>query len=205
MAADPRSAPAERNQSIPLPAGRGDPSNNYERVKDAVSVVDFARREVPEFSEKSLRGCCPVHPNSDNPSIFLANVESRTYRCFKCGFRGTIIDLEMALRRCTEWEALVGIAEDYGVELRRGRSADWHAGTGARKSLAAGIEDDVVEHLTERIFALYCGDYTDGIADDDERDEAIKALWETCWRRAKDYRDRARAAGRAGEVSEDAS
>lgn len=70
--------------------------------------IRLYRRRVPGLQEQNDRfvGLCPVHAES-KPSFYITVKNGiLVFKCFGCGIRGSIIDLEMVLTGCTATTAI---------------------------------------------------------------------------------------------------
>lgn len=165
-------------------------------VKDAVPIEEYAG-ELTELRRcgYSLRGRCPVH-NGSNPHSFVVTPKRQKWHCFGCCEGGDVIDLCQTVEGGQLWEAVIGLALKYGVDLPQ-RPPSWYV----RQDEKAKVRDKVLEALTrgyqKRLFRVFGGVILDAIEDDDERDEEAQKLFEDFYKVGR-YAARARLERRYG-------
>ena len=96
-----------------------------EAVKDAIPIMDLAPRYIDlQRSGGNYLGLCPFH-SEKTPSFYLY-ADTNRYYCYGCKATGDVINLH---HRCgnfgTLWEAVVSLAEEFGVTLPQ-HSDRWH-------------------------------------------------------------------------------
>ncbi len=88
-----------------------------ERVKEAADILqEMAERGVElKRSGRRWRALCPFH-NERTPSFYV-DPELGLYHCFGCGASGDVITFVMEKDGLSFWEAVLYLAEKYGVEV----------------------------------------------------------------------------------------
>jgi DNA primase len=142
------------------------------KIKEEVSLADYAG-EITELrrSGSSLRGKCPVH-GGDNPTAF--KVDGDLFHCkTRCDRGGDIITLYQMVEGCEErWEAVVGLAMRYGIELPR-RPDGWHEFNSEKDRRRKAIKD-ILATRYRRLYWRMLGGHLMG-------EEESKVLWDDAW------------------------
>jgi len=88
-------------------------------IKNSLSPLDFYQHELP--GAKLIKhgwcdaGLCVFH-NDTNTGSFKVNTETGQFKCFSCGVSGgDIISFTMALYGLNFGEALIKLADDWGL------------------------------------------------------------------------------------------
>lgn len=91
-----------------------------QKLKAAISPVDFYRYELPDMPQTSRQGwvdggLCPFHADKHTGS-FRVNLESGAYRCFSCDAKGgDILSFLQARDGVSFPEALKRISQEWGL------------------------------------------------------------------------------------------
>ena len=93
---------------------------DIEQVKQAADLVGV----ISEYVQLKQRGrgwigLCPFH--SEKTPSFLVHPDEGYYKCFGCGKSGDIITFSREIESVTFRDAVVGLAERYGVSLQESR------------------------------------------------------------------------------------
>ncbi len=151
-----------------------------EAVKADVRIEDVAA-EYGEFKPRSagrLEGRCIAPDHEDKTPSMSVYPERRWFRCFGCGLRGDVVDLERVAGRHVEaWTAVRALADRYGVELPV-RSKRWHAW-----STEKGRRHDELRRWRERryhrrLYRMFAADGIAEIEDDAEREREAQQAWD---------------------------
>ena len=99
------------NHFYPTPFKASNKADLKHFIYTKICINDFLG--VPEGMFK-----CVLH-NDSNPSAHIITLKDGTqlYKCFGCGFKGTITTLVEAIARCNKVEALEFIQKVYDIEL----------------------------------------------------------------------------------------
>jgi DNA primase len=150
-----------------------------EAVKDAVSIEDVAA-EYGAFKRAGagrLLGRCIAPDHADRTPSMMVYPDSQKFRCYGCGLRGDVVDLEeIGGRHIETWTAVVALAERYGVKLPR-RSERWHEWTNDKDRRRRMIRDAVAAGYQRRYFRVY-GGYLQEIRDPAERKDEAQRLFD---------------------------
>lgn len=96
-----------------------------DQVKSSVNIVDVIQEHVrlrPSGPNRFM-GLCPFH-NEKKPS-FTVHVVHQFYKCFSCGVAGDVFKFVMETQGISFYEALVQLAERYGIPMpKRSQYAD---------------------------------------------------------------------------------
>ncbi len=91
-------------------------SDDVERVRAAVSLVDLVTQTVPlKKAGRNWSGLCPFHEDR-NPSMTVSEERGR-YRCWSCGATGDAFNWVMETQRVDFREALEILAKRAGITL----------------------------------------------------------------------------------------
>jgi DNA primase len=98
--------------------------DDFQRVKDAVDLVDVVSRYVKELKRAGARmvACCPFHAEK-SPSFGIP-VGQQYFKCFGCGKGGDVFTFVAEMERISRVEALHRLAEEAHIELSGHSSSD---------------------------------------------------------------------------------
>ena len=84
------------------------------RIKQILDRLDF---KMTSRSRSVVRGLCPIH-GSTNPKSrsFAADLARDCYCCHSCGANGNQLDLWMAVKEMTIYDAAIDLCETMGIE-----------------------------------------------------------------------------------------
>lgn len=154
-----------------------------EAVKDAIPIMDLAPRYIDlQRSGGNYLGLCPFH-SEKTPSFYLY-ADTNRYYCYGCKATGDVINLH---HRCgnfgTLWEAVVSLAEEFGVTLPQ-HSDRWHEWQDEKGRRWHKAEEVLARAYQRRYFRLF-GGYLDSIEDPDERKTEAAAFYEDLYTLAR--------------------
>lgn len=88
-----------------------------EEIRDRIDIVELVSQYVKlERAGKNFKGLCPFHPEK-TPS-FHVSPELNRFHCFGCGASGDVFGFLMRIEGLSFREAMRGLAERAGIELR---------------------------------------------------------------------------------------
>ena len=158
----------------------------FETVKRAVPVTRYAG-ELTELRRSGgvLVGRCPLPDHDDQTPSFTiwpegGSANNGTWWCFGCSRGSDVFDLFSYREECSEsWEALVGLALKYGVELPS-RSETWHRWQREKLALEDLGENVRFRVRCRRVFKLMIlsSPEIQSIEDPAEKREEIRFCWE---------------------------
>jgi len=94
------------------------PDDKVQEVRDRADIVDLVGRYVQlRRSGQNYKGLCPFH--EERTPSFNVNAPRKGYRCFGCGASGDAIRFVMEIEGKSFPEAVVKLADTYGVVLPR--------------------------------------------------------------------------------------
>lgn len=124
-----------------------------EAVKDAVTVEDYLRDQGVEVKHNRAR--CVVH-GGDNPQSFSVDPGRGLWHCFKCGEGGDVITLCQRVEGpCEAWEAVMVLAQRYGVELPNTRTDTWRRWQSEKERVRAASRKHLARCYQRRLTRLY--------------------------------------------------
>lgn len=89
------------------------PENIFEKVKNAVNIVEVVERYGIKL-DRNDKACCPFH-NEKTPSFSVKKSEN-IFKCFGCGESGDAIDFVSKLKEIESLEAAKLLAEMYCID-----------------------------------------------------------------------------------------
>lgn len=168
-------------------AGPASFRRQIEAVKDAVRIEDVAA----DYGEFSLAGagrllgrCISLDHEDKTPSMTIFTEEQR-FKCFGigCGAYGDVVDLvqlaEGGPERCEPWEALMVLAQRYGIELPA-RPRSWYARQSRQAPAREAVDRMRRERVARRVFRHWCASSLAEIEDEGERERETAILWREC-------------------------
>ena len=149
-------------------------------IKAAVPIETYAATVTDlRPSGTTLRGRCPIH-HGENEGAFMVDPDSRRWHCFRCNEGGDVIDLCRAVEGGELWEAVVSLADRYGVELPT-RPPRW----GERQSEKARIREAATRHIAgvyqRRLTRIYAPLVLVGGQPPDEQARELEGLARALW------------------------
>lgn len=156
-----------------------------EAVKDAVTVEDYLRDQGVEIRHN--RGRCVVH-GGDNPQSFSINPEKQVWHCFRCGAGGDVITLCQRVEGGEPWEAMMVLAQRYGVELPQ-RPERWHKRQDEKARVRAAAKKHLARCYQRRLTRVYAPLVLAGEAPEESLQE-LEALAVSLWPVALDMASR---------------
>jgi DNA primase len=94
--------------------------NSARRVKDAVDILEVIGEHVHlQKAGVRYKGLCPFH--SEKTPSFTVNRERQFYHCFGCNESGDVLSFMMKYHNLTFPDAVVRLAERYGIELEENK------------------------------------------------------------------------------------
>ena len=96
----------------------GIPQEVIDQVREAADIVEVIGRYVTLVQAGStFKGLCPFHPEK-TPS-FIVNPDRRIFKCFGCGEGGNVFSFLMKHAGLSFPEAVLELAQGYGIPLPR--------------------------------------------------------------------------------------
>ncbi len=140
------------------PPRRRDPVGirpNIWAVKDAARIEDVAPSYGPfkMVGDGRLLGRCVAPGHPDRTPSMSVYTERQTFRCFGCGEHGDVLDLVMLAEGCELHEAVLILAQRYGVELP-GRPESWHRRQERQRPVRDRMHARRVEHVRLLVYRL---------------------------------------------------
>ncbi|MDP8951142.1 MAG: CHC2 zinc finger domain-containing protein [Actinomycetota bacterium] len=171
MMTEPTTAAAEPRQPYGL-------RKAIEAIKEAVPVEtvanDFGAGLKPSGEDLRGKGIC--HGGSNESALLVEPDRGRWY-CFRCNEGGDVIDLCQTVEGGELWEAVVSLAQRYGVELPR-RPERWHRWNGEKGRRWHEIQRWRARRYQRRIYRMFCADAVAAIPDADERTAEARRAWD---------------------------
>ena len=125
-------------------------------LKDGVRIEEVAA-EYGNFRPTGtswLLGRCLSPSHEDRTPSMTIYTDRQKFRCYSCGERGDVIDLEMLVNPGMEiQEAMVSLSLRYGVPLPE-RSRAWFDRQTRQAPIRERIEAEKVEHVRELVYRL---------------------------------------------------
>jgi hypothetical protein len=164
-----------------------------ERKRERYSVrkgIEVLKTSVPieqvaaEYGEFKLLGngrllgrCVSQHHEDKTPSMTVFTDTGR-FKCFGCGIRGDVIDLEVyGGYHADLWTAMIALSMRYNVELPA-RPERWHKRNADKYEDRERIARVLTESYQRRLHRIYAPVILDVIGDSRERQEESTKLWE---------------------------
>jgi hypothetical protein len=152
-------------------------------VKEAAPVIEVADLLCGPGSLRRVNthwlGRCPLPDHEDKTPSFVVYPGNNSWRCFGCSRGSDVLDLYQLVHGYSEkWEALVGLAQERGVELP-GRPKAWHEWQRTKTDIRNVAEAARKEVRRRRLFkCLVLTGPEFEIEDPDERRMAIEQAWQ---------------------------
>jgi DNA primase len=92
---------------------------DFSAVKRAVSLEAVLHHyQVPGLRRRrnQLEGCCPIHRGKRDDS-FRASLSKNVFHCFACQAQGNVLDLVVALEKCSLREAACKLQQWFGITV----------------------------------------------------------------------------------------
>lgn len=167
--------------------------SNFARVKESVNLAEYASRHTT--LDHTGRGKCPICQKG-GAQAFAVYPDKGHWHCYHgCG-GGSVLDLHSALYGgCEVWASALALAEEYGVELKEGRTEGWRRAQAIKYCAVSEIEAAIDERRQERLFDILCAPYVAECPTDTEEQMArsrkdADELWGTCLLVAREMRHR---------------
>lgn len=148
-------------------------------IKDAVTIEQVAASygTFKLLGTGRLLGRCVAPDHTDRTPSMTVYTDSQKFRCYGCGARGDVVDLEeLAGRHADTWTAVVDLSLRYGVELPA-RSERWHGWQDEKARRRKMIRDALVAGYQRRYFRVF-GSYLEDIADPTEREDEARRFFD---------------------------
>lgn len=89
----------------------------FNQVKASVDIVEYISRYATLKDEGNgrFRSLCPLHVDRNNPS-FVVNEMKKTYYCYSCLAKGSVIDFCAAVNNVSIPEALDMLIAEFGIK-----------------------------------------------------------------------------------------
>jgi DNA primase len=143
-------------------------------IKAEIPIERYAGEltELKSYGDE-LRGRCPIH-KGDNPTSFSVNLEKQLFHCHACGAGGDALTLYRAIEGGELWEAVVGLAIRFNVELpeKPARWGEWADEKDVRREMIRKIR---TRHYQRRLLRLF-KEELDGITDPVERQQEAQRI-----------------------------
>jgi DNA primase len=154
-------------------------------VKDAVSIEEVAQGygEFRQSGGDRLLGRCVLPNHEDQTPSMTVYVEEQRFKCYGCGEHGDVIDLVGLAEGCEAWEAMMILAQRYGIELP-GRPDSWHRKQARQKPVRDELDRMRVEVLRRRLFRILEPMVRD-VEDEALREEVAREVWTALWPQAE--------------------
>ena len=156
MANDTRTTEAVTGRGSPTGSKRPAPMRpNVWAVKDAVRIEDVARDygEFRAVGDGRLLGRCLDPRHEDRTASMTIYADTQRFKCYGCGEHGDVIDLVVLAEGCETWEAMLILAQRYGVELP-GRPDGWYRRQERQKPVRDALGRLKVEIMRRRLFQI---------------------------------------------------
>ncbi len=163
------------------PPGRLDPISmrpNIWAVKDAVSIEEVARGygEFKPSGDGRLLGRCVLPGHDDRTPSLTVYTDTQRFKCYGCGEHGDVLDLVRLVEGCEAWEAMVLLAQRYGVELP-GRPDSWHEWNAEKARIRDAAETVNKASWRRRAYKALVMPTITKIEDPEERRAEIARTW----------------------------
>jgi DNA primase len=143
-------------------------------IKDEVAVEDYLTDLGIEV--KHGRSKCPIH-EGDNPQALAVYPKHRRWFCFRCNEGGNVVDLCRTVEGGELWEAVVGLAQRFNVELPC-RPARWSRRQEEKARQRAMIREVLTRSYQRRFFRVFGDCALENIVDEAERKEEARRMFE---------------------------
>ncbi|PLS83348.1 MAG: hypothetical protein CYG60_22095 [Actinobacteria bacterium] len=153
----------------------------FRKALEAVKTIPIEQvaAEYGEFKPQGpgqLRGRCIAPDHTDRTPSMTVYTDTGRWRCYGCGMRGDVVDLEeMAGRHLEAWTAVRALAERYGVELPT-RPKRWHEWQSEKSRRHDAIRDVRARLYQRRLFRMFAADL-ERIEDPAEREEEARTTY----------------------------
>lgn len=138
------------------------PSSKIDEILQVSDLFEIIGDVVPlKKMGASYKGLCPFH--SEKTPSFNVHPDKGFYHCFGCGDGGNVISFVMKYYNLSFPDAVIFLAERYGVTIDKGAPEDEHAKDiialheelvlDSRKFLYAGDGKDAINYLYGRNFS----------------------------------------------------
>ena len=121
-----------------------------------------------------LRGTCILH-NGENPQSFSLDPTKQLWHCFACGEGGDLLTLCQRVEGGEVWEAMIGLAQRYGVELPE-RPPKWHKNQNTKAAVREEMRRGLAKVYQRRFYRML---HDAGAHPDDD-----EALWDGMYKSA---------------------
>lgn len=148
-------------------------TKSIEAVKAAVSIPDYLQDQGVEVRRN--RAVCIIHQGGNSQSFAVYPDEDRFF-CFRCQAGGDVIDLCRAVEGGEVWEAVIVLAERFGVDVRT-RPPSWEPWQDKKGRRRRMIRDNLAKSYQRRYFRAYYSEYLAEL-DPELRESEAKALWD---------------------------
>ena len=151
-------------------------------VKEAVPVIDIADLLCGPDRLRRVNthwvGRCPLPDHEDKTPSFVVYPGNNSWWCFGCSRGSDVLDLyQLAHGYSEKWEALVGLAQEWGVELPK-RPKGWYEWQKTKTDIRSVAEAARKEVKRQRLFkCLVLTGPEFEIEDSDERRATIEQAW----------------------------
>ena len=172
-------------------SGRGDPDTqrpgpaSFRRQLDAVKEAARIEEVAGDHGEFKLAGSgrllgrCVSPDHTDRTPSMTIYVDEQRFRCYGCGEHGDVFDLVRLAEGVELWEAMMIIAQRYGIALPE-RPRAWFARQKRQAPVRDAIEEAWIEYRARRLYRRMVLPLIDEITDEDERREEADLLWDAC-------------------------
>jgi putative transposase len=112
---------AQHQQTHSQPAAAPRPAIDFAAVRAAVTmaaVLELLGFQAASSRGGQQRGPCPLHGSTRGTSrCFSANLDERTFHCFKCGRSGNALDLWAQATQQTPYDAALDLCQRLAIPL----------------------------------------------------------------------------------------
>ena len=147
---------------------------SLQTVKEGVPLQVYAATltDLESFGSNGWwTGRCPLPNHEDREPSFYVYGDGHAH-CYGCEFHGDIFDLFQAVEEGELWEAMISLAQRYGVELPR-RPNRWHRWQGEKYRRLNMMRDVFAESYRRRYFIMY-RNHLAAIEDPGEREQEAR-------------------------------
>lgn len=152
---------------------------NIRTVKASVRIETVAADYGGEFrmvgNERLIGRCLSPNHEDQTPSMSIYTDDQR-FKCFGCQHGGDVLDLVMLAEGCELHDALVSLANRYGIELP-GRPDSWHRKQSRQQKIRDDIDREKIEHIRLLVFRLIFLPWLRRLPNW-SREEATQSSWE---------------------------
>ena len=147
-----QSAPRQTGETITEAGFR----RQIEAIKSSVCISHVAS-EYGEFKRTGtnrLIGRCLNPSHEDRTPSMTVYTDRQKFRCYSCGERGDVVDLEMLVNPGIEiQEALVALSIRYSVSLPE-RPKAWFGRQERQRSVREIVDEERIKHISKLVFRL---------------------------------------------------